>query len=157
MTVVGLAPIEAAHHERLFEIFAGIVERGEGYPNLPPLSQHEFEASWVHVTKAVGAFVGDRLVGAYYLKPNFPGRGAHIANAGYIVDVEFRQRGIGRPLVEDSIEQAPRLGFDAIQFNFVFASNPARSLYERLGWVAIGRIPDAITGDDAVIYWLSVP
>jgi RimJ/RimL family protein N-acetyltransferase len=35
----------------------------------------------------------------------------------------------------------------------VFASNPARRLYERLGFVPIGRIPDAVDGEDAVIYW----
>jgi len=48
------------------------------------------------------------------------------------------------------------LGFDAVQFNLVFASNPARSLYERLGWVEIGRIPEAVDGEDALIYWRRV-
>jgi len=27
------------------------------------------------------------LAGAYYLKPNFPGRASHIADAGYVVAV----------------------------------------------------------------------
>ena len=56
------------------------------------------------------------------------------------------------PLVLDSIERAPRHGFDAIQFNLVFASNPARRLYEELGWREIGRVPEAVDGEDAVIY-----
>jgi hypothetical protein len=38
----------------------------------------------------------------------------------------------------------------------VFASNPARALYEELGWSEIGRIPDAVDGEDAVIYWRRV-
>jgi GNAT superfamily N-acetyltransferase len=142
---------------QLFDLFAAIVASGEGYPQLPPLSQPDFEASWVKVTVVIGAFVGDELAGAYYLKPNFPGRGSHIANAGYVVDSKFRGRGIGRLLVEDSITRAPSAGFDAIQFNFVFAGNPARPLYEKLGWREIGRIPNAVQGDDAVIYWRAVP
>jgi len=53
--------------------------------------------------------------------------------------------------------RAPTLGFDAIQFNFVFESNPARSLYERLGWQVVGRIPRALPGDEAaLIYWRAV-
>ncbi|HEX9316987.1 MAG TPA: hypothetical protein VGA71_16450 [Actinomycetota bacterium] len=32
------------------------------------------------------------------------------------------------------MEQALAVGFDALQFNAVFASNPARRLYERLGF-----------------------
>ena len=63
---------------------------------------------------------------------------------------------IARALIEDSIWRAPLVGFDAIQFNLVFASNPARSLYEELGWRKIGQIPEAVEGEDAIIYWRSV-
>ena len=141
----------------LFDIFAAVVAAGEGYPQLPPLSREAFDSVWVNrVTAVVTARVDGRLAGAYYLKPNFPGRSAHIANAGYVVDARYRGRGIGRRLVEDSIARAPALGFDAIQFNLVYASNPARSLYEELGWREIGRIPRAAESDDAVIYWRAV-
>jgi len=98
----------------------------------------------------------DPLVGAYYLRPNFVGRAAHIANAGYVVDAPHRNRGIGRLLLEDSAWRAPLLGFDAIQFNLVFESNPARRLYEQLGWRQIGGVPDAVEGENAVIYWRRV-
>jgi ribosomal protein S18 acetylase RimI-like enzyme len=40
-----------------------------------------------------------------------------------------------------------------MQFNLVFASNPARRLYERLGFEAVGRVPEAIDGEDAIVYW----
>jgi GNAT superfamily N-acetyltransferase len=95
-------------------------------------------------------------VGAYYLKPNFVGKAAHIANAGYLVAAAVRRRGVGRALIEDSVLRAPLAGFDAIQFNLVFESNPARALYEELGWRETGRVPDAVNGEDAVIYWRSV-
>jgi ribosomal protein S18 acetylase RimI-like enzyme len=40
--------------------------------------------------------------------------------------------------------------------NLVLESNPARRLYERLGFEAIGRVPEAVSGEDAFIYWRRV-
>lgn len=142
---------------RLVALFRGVVERGEGFPQLPPLDPAEHEVMWGRGSLVVLASAGAALAGAYYLKPNGPGLGRHIANAGYVVDPAWRGRGLGRLLVQDSIRRAPALGFDAIQFNFVFESNPARSLYERLGWQVVGRIPDALPGHEAaLIYWRAV-
>ena len=152
-----IGPVADGDHEALFELFADVVGSGDGYPHAAPLTRGTFDATWVApVTLVAVARLDQLLVGAYYLKPNFPGRAAHIANAGYIVDRARRRSGIGRLLVEDSLWRAPLLGFDAIQFNLVFAGNPARSLYEELGWRQIGRIPDAVDGGDAVIYWRRV-
>jgi len=156
---VVISPLRPESLGRLFSLFADVLARGDGYPQTPPLTSSMFEDIWVRpVTLAIEAAIDDRLVGAYYLRPNQPGVGAHIANAGYVVDREWRGRGIGTLLVEDSLERAPLAGFDAIQFNFVFESNPARSMYERLGWIEIGRVPRAIatTGEDAIIYWRSL-
>jgi len=153
---LALADAGPDDREELFALFAGIVERHEGYPEAPPLDEERFAASWVHPPVVVVGRIAGRLAGAYYLKPNFPGRAAHIANAGYIADPTRRRRGVGRALVEDSIRRAPRAGFDAIQFNLVFASNPARPLYEELGWREIGRVPRAVDDEEAVIYWRDV-
>ena len=154
---IDILPTRADDIEDLFTLFSAVVAAGEGYPQLPPLSRDAFDAVWARgVTAVIAARVEGHLAGAYYLKPNFPGRSAHIANAGYVVDARWRGRGIGRLLVEDSIARAPALGFDAIQFNLVYASNPARRLYEELGWREIGRIPRAAENDDAVIYWREV-
>jgi GNAT superfamily N-acetyltransferase len=153
---LSIGPLRDDEADDLFAIFADVVETGDGYPHLPPLTRDVFSATWGSVTAVIGARIDGRLVGAYYLKPNFVGRGAHIANAGYIVDATVRGRGVGRALVQDSIERAPSYGFRAIQFNLVFASNPARALYERLGWREVGRLPGAIDGDDALIYWREV-
>ncbi|MDE3086392.1 MAG: GNAT family N-acetyltransferase [Acidobacteriota bacterium] len=157
--VVVLETARDGDGEELFGLFAGIVARGEGFPQAPPLSQSAFDAAWGSGVTAVAiARLGPPapsagLVGAYSLKPNFPGRAGHIANAGYMVDVPWRGRGAGRALVEDSRVEARRLGFDAMQFNLVFESNPARRLYEELGFVVTGRVPDALEGEDALVYW----
>ena len=154
-----VAPLAGSDTDQLFVLFAEIVASGDGFPQGAPLTREVFEATWVRpVTLVVGArpAAGGPLLGAYYLKPNFGQRAAHIANAGYVVAASCRRAGIGRVLVEDSIWRAPMLGFDAIQFNLVFVSNPARQLYEELGWREIGRIPEAVEGEDALIYWRRV-
>lgn len=154
-----LGPLTGAETEQLFVLFADVVAKGDGFPQAPPLTRDVFEATWVRpVTAVIGArpAAGGELLGAYYLKPNFAARAAHIANAGYAVAASARRRGVGRALVEDSVWRAPLLGFDAVQFNLVFASNPARALYEELGWREIGRIPEAVDGEDAIIYWRRV-
>jgi GNAT superfamily N-acetyltransferase len=154
---VAIGPLRPDELGDLFAVFADVVATGDGFPQVPPLTDSDFEAAWVRPPAVVvaGRSAG-QLIGAYYLRPNFPGRAAHIANAGYVVARSRRRGGVGHLLVEDSLRRAPRLGFDAIQFNLVFAANPARRLYEELGWRQIGRIPDAVEGSDALIYWRRV-
>jgi GNAT superfamily N-acetyltransferase len=152
-TVVEIGPIAGGEHEQLFPIFAGVVAGFEGYPHAPPLTRQAYDQTFVEpVTVVVVARIDGGVAGAYYLKPNFPGRAAHIANAGYVVAAGFRSKGLGRLLVSDSIERAPLVGFDAIQFNLVFASNPARVMYRELGWQEVGIVPAAVDGEDAIIY-----
>src|SRR5690606_26288600 len=89
--------------DRLFEIFSAVVEAGEGFPERAPLDEARFRASWADPPVVVVGEIEGEVVGAYYLKPNFPGRADHIANAGYIVAAGSRGLGVGRALVVDSI------------------------------------------------------
>ncbi len=142
----------------LYGGFARIISAGEGFPQAPPLSRGDFDALWVAGSSAVRvARFGGYLIGGYYIRPNFAGRAAHIANAGYFVLAAYRGTGVGRSLVQHSLREARRLGFEAMQFNLVFESNPARAMYSRLGFSEVGRIPRAIDGEeDALIYWRSL-
>lgn len=158
---IEVAPTTAVDRDELLELFRAIVAAGEGYPQVPddPVTPEAFEAYWL--APATATFVartsGDGrpgpLVGAYTMKPNGPGRAAHVANAGFLVEAEVRGRGIGEALVRHSFDAARTHGFDAMQFNFVFETNPARRLYERLGFVDIGAVPDVIDGEAVHIYW----
>jgi len=152
-----LRPATIDDHDELFGAYRHIVEAGDGFPHTSPVSREEFDDYWIAHSSAVWIVrVDGKLAGAYYLKPNFVGRAAHISNAGYFVAESYRRQGLGRVLVEHSLREAPRLGFDAMQFNLVFASNPARQMYRDLGFHEVGRIPAAIDGEDAVVYWRSL-
>lgn len=154
---VDIKQATADDYDELFDAFSRIVAAGEGFPQLAPVSREEFDDYWVDHSSAVQvARFGSYLIGAYYLKPNFVGRAAHIANAGYFVLAPYRGTGVGRAMVEHSMLEARRLGYDALQFNLVFDSNPVRALYERLGFTEVGRIPKAVDGEDALIYWRSL-
>ena len=144
--------------DELYGGFARIVATKEGFPQVAPLTRADFDGTWVVGSSAVCvARFGAYLIGGYYIRPNFVGRAAHIANAGYFVLAAYRGTGVGRSLVEHSLREARRLGFDAMQFNLVFESNPARSMYTRLGFTEVGRIPRAIDREeDALIYWRSL-
>ena len=85
-----------------------------------------------------------RILGTYYVRPNQPGRGDHVANGGYIVAPEARGRGLARVLCEHSLETARRLSFTAMQFNYVVATNTAAvRTWERCGFAVVGRLPGA--------------
>jgi GNAT superfamily N-acetyltransferase len=161
-TTVDAVPVEirqaAAHdHDELYAAFSRIVSAGEGFPQQPPLTREEFDDYWIRPAAAVSvACFGDYLIGASYIKPNYVGRAAHIANAGYFVVAAHRGTGVGRSLVEHSLRAARRLGFDAMMFNLVFESNPARAMYHQLGFREVGRVPNAVEGEEAVIYWRSL-
>ncbi len=153
--------IREATDEDLDELFGGftrIVATGEGFPQVPPLTREDFDGMWVLGSSTVRvARFGGYLIGGYYIRPNYAGRAAHIANTGYFVLSAYRGTGVGRSLVVHSLGEARRLGFDAMQYNLVFESNPARSMYTRLGFTEIGRIPHAIDGEeDTLIYWRSL-
>lgn len=91
------------------------------------------------VAEADGQFAG-----TYYVRANQPGRGNHVANAGYMVDASFRGRGLAVQMCLHSLDTARALGFAAMQFNFVVATNAAAvRAWERCGFGIVGRLPNA--------------
>jgi GNAT superfamily N-acetyltransferase len=90
------------------------------------------------------AELAGKTAGTYILKPNQPGLGSHVANAGYMVAPAFRGRGLAGVMCRHSLELARTLGFLAMQFNFVVSTNAtAIALWERHGFVTVGRLPKA--------------
>lgn len=90
-----------------------------------------------------------KIYGLYILHPNNVGRCGHICNASYAVRAQSRGQHIGEKLVLDCLSQAKKHGFRILQFNAVVESNiHARHLYERLGFVQLGIIPNGFRMKD---------
>jgi ribosomal protein S18 acetylase RimI-like enzyme len=61
-----------------------------------------------------------------------------------MVALDARGRGIGRAMAEHCLSEARRLGFRAMQFNFVVSTNdPAVRLWQKLGFKIVGTLPGA--------------
>ncbi|ALE72899.1 GCN5-related N-acetyltransferase [Pseudonocardia sp. Ae168_Ps1] len=84
------------------------------------------------------------VVGTAKTGPNQPGPGSHVATASFAVDPERAGRGTGRALGEHVVALAGSLGYTAMQFNAVVATNTrAVALWHSLGFATVGIVPDA--------------
>ncbi|HMO57371.1 MAG TPA: N-acetyltransferase [Roseiflexaceae bacterium] len=135
-----------ADFPQIWAIFAEVIAAGDTYPHDETFTAEEARRMWLGPAFRTFVAVDDRaeVVGVSKLGPNFPGRGAHVANAAYIVAAHRRGTGIGRLLVEHSLAAARATGYRAIQFNFVVSTNRAAvQLYERLGFTILATLPGA--------------
>lgn len=160
-SLVELDAMQSHEQETVRAMFNTIVEEGQTYPHKKALTHSEFAAYWLVGTAYVVRH--DReIVGAFFLKPNFPGRSAHIANAGFIVPVQWRGSGVGRFMGENMLEIARDRGYSAVMFNLVFETNVASiELWRSLNFSIVGRIPNAAqlsNGQmiDALIFYRSL-
>lgn len=88
-------------------------------------------------------------MGLYILPPNNVGRRGHICNASYAVKSGQRGKHIGEILVTHCMEKAKEIGFTILQFNAVVKTNaPALNLYEKLGFIKLGVIPNGFLMKD---------
>jgi L-amino acid N-acyltransferase YncA len=130
---------EAAARELLNE---AIVE-GQTYPQLEVLDAAGFRAYFLS-HEAFVCRVAGAVVGAFYVKPNFPGRCAHICNGGFVVARPARGNGVARAMARVFLRVARALGYRAVMFNLVFESNtPSVRLWDSLGFARSGRVPQA--------------
>ena len=140
--------------EPLKALYRVIVEEGTSYPHDRFPDHDDYVDYWFRGKETVVAYVSDRkratgIAGAFYLKPNWPGRAGHVANAGFIVAPEWRSQGLGRLLGTTMLDYAKQLGYRSVIFNLVFSENrTARRLWENLGFSSLGVIPNAARKND---------
>ena len=144
-----IIPYTDADIPAMVRIWNRVVEDGVAFPQEDFLTA-ETGRTFFAAQSYCGVAVDDgQVVGLYILHPNNIGRCGHIANASYAVDADCRGRHIGAALVTDCLAQAKRLGFGVLQFNAVVENNiHARHLYERLGFVQLGTIPNGFRMKD---------
>jgi len=131
--------------DAIWRIFQAVVARGDTYVFDPHISRAKALGYWFSQERRCYVAVSDeRIVGTYILNPNQPALGSHVANAGFMVAPSAQGRGIGRAMAEHCLREAERLGFRAMQFNFVVATNkPALQLWKALGFRIVGTLPGA--------------
>ena len=153
-TPIELLLANRSHLEAFQGLYAEIVEEGNSYPHQQPLDFNGTWEYWFAGKSTIGAFSGPKfspmeLVGAFYLKANWPGRARRVANAGFMVAPAWRNKGLGWLLGATMLGYAKFLGYHGVMFNLVFSQNlVARSLWVKLGFSELGIIPGAIANDD---------
>jgi L-amino acid N-acyltransferase YncA len=131
--------------DAIWQIFRSVVVRGDTYVFDPHISRAKGLGYWFGQKRRCYVAVSDgRIVGTYILNANQPGLGSHVANAGFMVAPSAQSRGVGRAMGEHCLREAERLGFRAMQFNFVVSTNEtALRLWKDLGFRIVGRLPGA--------------
>jgi L-amino acid N-acyltransferase YncA len=134
---------ETADQGEIWAIFHEVVQRGDTYTYDPEISREDAMALWFAPgNRTFVACVGNEVVGTYIIKPNQPGLGSHVANAGYMVRSDIQGQGVGRAMCEHSLESAREAGFQAMQFNIVVSTNTgAVKLWQSMGFDIVGTLP----------------
>lgn len=141
----------AADKPQIWEIIKAVISTGDTYVFYPDTPEEKMLAYWFAADKHT--YVAEwsespesnrKIVGTFFLKDNQPDLGSHVANAGYMVSPAAKGKRVGRAMAEFSLAEARKLGYQAMQFNFVVKSNEvAVRLWQNLGFEIIGEIPEA--------------
>ena len=136
--------------EDVWALLEPVIRAGDTYALPRDLGQEDAVNFWMgpdkktYVVEDAGA-----LVGVYFLKANQQGGGDHVCNCGYVTSEKARGRGVASRMCAHSLEAARALGFRAMQFNFVVATNEgAIRLWKRHGFEVIGVSPGAFNHPD---------
>ncbi|WP_224816517.1 GNAT family N-acetyltransferase [Hasllibacter sp. MH4015] len=135
----------AADASALSQLLLPVFRAGDTYTVDPDITAADAVAYWTAPGKTT--FVAERgsqTLGTYYVRANQGGGGDHVCNCGYITASDARGQGIARAMLSHSLDQARAMGFRAMQYNFVVATNTrAVATWEKAGFDIVGRLPDA--------------
>jgi L-amino acid N-acyltransferase YncA len=142
---LNIRPATRADDEAIWRIFHEVVSAGDTYAYPPDTTREQALAiwfpagGWTYVAEQEGS-----VVGTYVMRANQPGQGNHTANCGYMVPRASAGQGVGEAMCRHSLDEARRLGFLAMQFNFVVSTNTrAVALWRRCGFAIVGTLPRA--------------
>ncbi len=135
----------AKDFEMIWPFFKEIVRAGDTYAYPPDISKSAaFDLWMLEPQKTFIICANNAVLGSYFIKKNHAGPGQHVCNCGYMVSPKARGQGLATTMCEHSQIIAQELGYKAMQFNFVAASNQgAIRLWTKLGFETVGRLPKA--------------
>jgi GNAT superfamily N-acetyltransferase len=122
-----------------------VFRAGDTYAIDPEIPESDALAYWFGPERTVFVAEEDgQILGTYYIVRNRKGGGSHVCNCGYITAEAARGRGVARAMLSHSLNEAPRLGFRAMQYNFVVATNTrAVDTWIKAGFDIVGRLSGA--------------
>ena len=143
--MLSIRSVTDADHDAIWEMFQAVISAEDVFAFDRDMSRDEALAFWCGADKhTYVAEENGQVIGSYFIKQNQQGGGAHVANAGYMVASSARGHHVGRTMCEHSLKEARRLGFRAMQFNFVVSTNEsAIRLWQQLGFKTVGTLPEA--------------
>jgi GNAT superfamily N-acetyltransferase len=132
-------------HIGVWEILEPVFRAGDTYSIDADISRDDALAYWFDVQKQTFVAEADgRIIGTYYIRANQTGGGAHVCNCGYMTHPAARGQGVARAMLEHSLDLAPRIGYRAMQYNFVVSTNTrAVQTWQRYGFDIVGTLPMA--------------
>jgi L-amino acid N-acyltransferase YncA len=151
LAAMKIRPATDADRDPIWDIFHEVVATGDTYALDPNISREDALAYWfapgTHTYVAEQSAIG--VAGTYVLRRNQLGGGSHVANAGFMVSASARGQGLGRAMAEHCLSEARRLGFRAMQFNYVISTNTAAiRLWQDLGFEIVGTLASAFRHPD---------
>ncbi len=149
-TIRRLEAIDDAHINALADVLIDCVEGGASVSFMLPLTRDRAAAFWERVARGVAA--GERAVfvaeddhgicGTVQLIFDLPENQPHRADlCKMLVHRRARRRGVGAALIRAAEAAAREHGKTVLVLDAVTHGDAAR-LYERLGWVRVGDIPN---------------
>jgi RimJ/RimL family protein N-acetyltransferase len=110
--------------DQIWPIFREIAAAGETYAYPREISKEQAQKLWIEAPRKTYVVEEDgKILATYYIKTNQTGPGDHVCNCGYMVPPVARERGLATEMCEHSQKVAIKLGYKAMQFNFVASSN----------------------------------
>lgn len=95
----------------------------------------------------VVAEVDGRVVGNSELTRKTSGRDSHVGRLGIAIRDGFRNLGIGTEMMKALLEQAHAWGLKVVTLGHFATNERAHRLYQRIGFVEVGRIPKKFLKD----------
>jgi len=145
-TALTIRPATSADWPAIWAVLQPVFAAGDTYPHPADLTEDQARSFWLEMPGAcfVACGADGAVLGSYFLKANQPGRGGHVCNAGFATDPATRGRGVATAMCRHSQDQARAMGFRAMQFNYVVATNEgALRLWQREGFEIVGTLAEA--------------
>ena len=149
MVAIREIAVSAFDEQAFLELLKDSVDSGASIGFLAPLPAHEGREFWRAVRSELadgrivfGAYTEGRLVGSVQLAPVAKPNARHRAEVQKLIVLQaFRGRGVAKALMAALERKAVELGRWLLVLDTV-PHQPAEQLYERLGYMRAGVVPD---------------